>query len=141
MSDDDSYNGDDNSSNSGSSKYSQDLASAEERMHATPKLAQRETRLVSCSKIVVLLVLVVATISVATATYKFTSREEEEDFNTRVRMRLRQPTKRDIIENFAHSRFPSIPHSSILTSHSKCCLFQKLMLQIYLRHTKVSRCS
>jgi hypothetical protein len=87
MAEDDSYNGDDNKSNYGSSEHSQNLASAEKRMKAaTPELAHRETRLVSCSKIVVLFVLVVATISVATATYKFTSREEEESFNTRVRM-------------------------------------------------------
>lgn len=49
-------------------------------------LAHRETRLVSCSKIVVLIVLALATACVSITVFKYTSREEEDDFETRVSM-------------------------------------------------------
>ena len=50
----------------------------------TPKLAQKESQLVTRSKVLVAIVLLVATAVVATVTYQYTTNEELKDFETRV---------------------------------------------------------
>jgi hypothetical protein len=49
-----------------------------------PVLVQRESKMVTRSKALVILVLLIATTLVATMTYRYTTSQEEKDFETRV---------------------------------------------------------
>jgi hypothetical protein len=49
-----------------------------------PVLVQRETKMITRSKALVVLVLLIATTLVATLTYRYTTNQEEKDFETRV---------------------------------------------------------